>query len=311
MPLRFIDPHFHLWDISEGSTSGHEPSNLFAPDGKKAFGKADYEALFTSLPAELKHSGGVYLEAVSVCHVGLRGPEYSKHCLAEAAFAAKALPSGYVFVPTCALEQSDAREVLRELAKDPKVRGIRQILNVNPACSPRNDFLGELLDKPEWEQGFTELQPLGFSFDLQLNPHQYAKAQAILAKYPDIKVIINHLGQPLMKDLKEEKDQFWQGLEALSKLPNTYMKISMLCRIDKEFDTKAEVEEAVHRVISMFGASRCMFASNYPVDCGLPEAFGCWTSDKLFTYFLKIASEYSDTEKAYLFADTARQAYRM
>jgi hypothetical protein len=133
---------------------------------------------------------------------------------------------------------------------------------------------------------------------------------SMLAKYPDTTVIIDHLGQPLLKDLNEEKDQFWSGMEALAKLPNTYMKISMLCRIDKSFDQKAEVEEAIHKIIKLFGTNRCMFASNYPVDYGLPDVFGSWTSDKLFSYFMKIAATYSESERDDLFAGTARRAYR-
>mmetsp|Transcript_37672 Transcript_37672/g.59578 ORF Transcript_37672/g.59578 Transcript_37672/m.59578 type:complete len:335 (+) Transcript_37672:76-1080(+) len=308
--IEFFDPHFHIWDISEESQSGHEPSNLFPPDGKKVFVKADYEALFTGLPSELKHVGGVYIEAVSVCHVGKSGSEYSKYCLAEAAFVAKELPSGYLYVPTCALEESDAKSVLTALAKDPKVKGIRQIINYKPDCSPRNDFIGDVLQKPEWQKSFAELHPLGLSFDMQLNPHQFENAVALLTKHPETIVIINHLGQPLLKDLKEDKEQFWSGIDALAKLPNTYMKISMLCRIDKDFDKEDVVEEAIHRVIQTFGPDRCMFASNYPVDYGLPDVFGAWTSDKLFGYFLKIASKYSESEKVDLFAGSARRAYR-
>ena len=49
---------------------------------------------------------------------------------------------------------------------------------------------------------------------------------------PNIKVIVNHLGT--LKDVNNEVEmrQWREGMIAWSKLPNIYVKISMLCYID-------------------------------------------------------------------------------
>ena len=75
------------------------------------------------------------------------------------------------------------------------------------------------------------LADVGFSFDMQLNPHQYKKGAAIAQKYPQIPVIVNHLGTPTLKDLEEDDGAvFWEGMEALAAAgPHVYLKISMLC----------------------------------------------------------------------------------
>ncbi|CAK0859682.1 unnamed protein product [Prorocentrum cordatum] len=198
----------------------------------------------------------------------------------------------------------DAAEVLRELARSPATRGVRQILNFEPNW-PRNGALGDLLDSPQWREGFGLLKTVGFSFDMQLNPPQYQKAVALLKEHLDTTVIINHLGCPTMADLTEKKDQYWSGMEALAALPNTYIKLSMLCYADPNWDESEVVVSAVHRVISTFGASRCMFASNYPVDVK-----DGWPAARLFSAFLKLAERYSDEERAHLFIGAAQRAYR-
>mmetsp|Transcript_131595 Transcript_131595/g.232568 ORF Transcript_131595/g.232568 Transcript_131595/m.232568 type:complete len:326 (-) Transcript_131595:69-1046(-) len=303
--IPFFDPHFHIWDVSEATTTGHDGKILFQPDGKDVYDKSSYEAEFDKLPDSLKFVGGAFIEAVSVCHVGLTGPSYTGFCLAEARYASDQLKTGgYVIAPTCALEQPDVKETLAELAKDPLVVGIRQIVNSKPDW-PRNGNLGDLIDNPDWCAGFGELKTVGFSFDLQLNPHQYSKYAEFLAKHPDTTVIIDHLGSPTMKDLTENAEQYWTGMEALSKLPQTYVKISMLCYADPDWDKSEVVLAAIHRVIGLFGASRCMFASNYPVD----KKDG-WPADRLFSAFLEIAARYSPTERQDLFAGSARRAYR-
>ena len=184
----------------------------------------------------------------------------------------------YYLAPTACLEDPEVGAVLTKLAENPKVKGIRQTLNVAPDW-PRTgaNGLGELLDNPQWEAGYAKLAGVGFSFDMQLNPHQYKKGAAIAAKYPSIPVIVNHLGTPTLKDL-EEKDGavFWEGMEALAAAgPHVYLKISMLCYTDPKWDENAVVAAAVGRLIKLFGSGRCFFASNYPVDM-LPDQ-GLWT----------------------------------
>mmetsp|Transcript_36227 Transcript_36227/g.84987 ORF Transcript_36227/g.84987 Transcript_36227/m.84987 type:complete len:329 (-) Transcript_36227:25-1011(-) len=307
--IPFFDPHFHIWDISSTSKTGHEPSNLFPPGGKEVYLREDYEAEFASLPPGLKFEGGVYIEAVSVCHADVSGPSYSEHCLAELRFAADALRGGnYVIVPTCALQQPDAPEVLQALAKEPLVRGIRQILNYEPSF-PRNGKMGELLEDPSWKAGFAMLQGLGLSFDLQINPNQYEKAAKFLTDFPDTSVIIDHIGTPKLKDLTDDADAYWRGMEALAKLPKVYMKLSFLCAVDASFDEKPVIGEAVHRLVALFGVDRCMFSSNYPVDCKCPGF--TWTAERLFKQYLLLAEKYSQEDRLKLFAGTAKRAYRV
>jgi predicted TIM-barrel fold metal-dependent hydrolase len=284
-PIEVFDPHFHIWDIRDGEGYA-DKTTLFAPAGtdhEGLYDAADLERDWASLPKGFVHAGGVFLEAMSCCFKDKSAPELAPLCLKEAAWVQEELDKSpgkreYYLAPTACLEDPDVGKVLSVFAKNPKIKGIRQTLNVAPDWPRTGDNgLGELLDNPQWEAGYAKLAGVGFSFDMQLNPHQYQKGAAIAAKYPGIPVIINHLGTPTLKDLEEDEGKvFWEGMEALAAAgPHVYLQISMLCYTDPKWDDNATLAAAVARLIKLFGSDRCFFASNYPVDM-LPDQ-GLWT----------------------------------
>jgi L-fuconolactonase len=57
--------------------------------------------------------------------------------------------------------------------------------------------------------------------------------------------------------------------------------------------------------IEKFGADRCMFESNFPVDAASCSYTVLWNS------FKRLTAKYSATEKAKLFHDTAARVYRL
>jgi predicted TIM-barrel fold metal-dependent hydrolase len=96
-----------------------------------------------------------------------------------------------------------------------------------------------------------------------------------------------------------------------------YVKLGGLAMIVNAFDfhlaplppSSGEMANAwrpyVDACIEDFGASRCMFESNFPVDkgaCGYPV---------LFNAFKRLAHGTSASEKADLFAGTASRFYRL
>ena len=141
---------------------------------------------------------------------------------------------------------------------------------------------------------------------MQLNPHQYLKGARFAKKYPRIPVIINHLGCPTLDDLTKTPDVYFDGMAALAACPNTFIKISMLCYIDADWNTNDVVVSAVHRVISIFGPDRCFFASNFPVDVK-----DGWPAERLFPAFLKLAAAYDLDARKNLFHASAKRAYRI
>jgi predicted TIM-barrel fold metal-dependent hydrolase len=319
--IEVFDPHFHIWDIREGEGYA-DPKTLFAPGGTEHEGlydALDLERDWSSLPKNFVHTGGVFLEAISCCFKEKSAAELAPLCLKEAEWVAaelakSPLAENYYLCPTACLEDPAVGEVLAQLATNPRVRGIRQALNVSPDW-PRNgeNGLGELLDSPQWQKGYAELEKVKFSFDMQLNAHQFKKGAAIVAAHPGIPVIVNHLGTPTKKDLEGEAAAvYWEGMEALAKAgTHVSIKISMLCYTDPQWDASELVKDTVLRVIKLFGPERCFFASNYPVDL-LPDQ-GAWTPDKLYPAFLKLVQDagYDDATIRGFFCANVKKAYRV
>ena len=110
----------------------------------------------------------------------------------------------------------------------------------------------------------------------------------------------------------------WRAdIKALAASPNVYVKLGGLAMIVNAFDfhlaplppSSREIANVwqpyVEACIENFGADRCMFESNFPVDkgaCSYPV---------LFNTFKRLAHGASASEKADLFAGTASRFYRL
>lgn len=301
--LQFWDPHFHLWDISADSASGHDSAQLFAPAGDPVYTLSKYERDVADSGLEL--TGGVVVEAMSVCHLASSGRAFATACLAEADWVTSQVRSSeraYWVVAAAALEDPMVECLLDRLRQGPEICGIRQILNHDPSW-PRNQRLGNLLDNPRWRHGYSLLASHGFAFDLQLNPHQFRQAAQFLSSRPEVPVIIDHLGSPTRGDLSEPA-AYWEGMRALADLPQVNIKISMLSYTSDQWHQDALVKDTVAQVVDWFGVERCCFASNFPV-----EARSGWTAARLFTAYRALVTAYSTIDLQKLFGDNARRFY--
>ncbi len=301
--MRLWDPHFHVWDVSDRTWSGHDPSQLFAPHGDPVYSLADFENDLAIGGFEL--TGGVCVEAMSVCHVRHEGAEFSSACLAEARWVSNQLsrsPRAYWMVASAPLENPDLGQILSALARSPAVCGVRQILNYEPSW-PRNKRLGNLLDNRNWIEGYHVLEDFGLAFDLQLNPGQFQRAVQLVADHPRTPVIIGHLGCPTLRDLRDGQ-VYWEGMKAFADLEHVSIKLSMLSYSDPNWHQNALVKEAVLRVVELFGVERCCFASNSPVE----GEFG-WTPERLYHEFRELVRRSSEVDRQKLFADSARRIY--
>ena len=306
--LDIWDPHFHLWNVSENTTSGHDASQLFSPNDNPIYSMESYSKDISLAGSHFRHIGGAFCEAVSACHVGASGDEYISACLAETSYASKELSTAKtnnIIISTAPLEDVNIGKILTQLAKDPLVRGVRQILNFEPPW-PRNKQLGDLLCDPKWQQGYAELKNFSMSWDLQINPNQFQDAARVIEKNPETPVIIGHLGTPTLNDITEKKDVYWDGLKALSDLDNVFMKISMLAYTDPEWETNPLIKDTVLRVIDLFGVDRCQFASNLPV-----ENLWGWDAKRIYAGFLGLVDDqFSHEDQQKLFADNAKKVYK-
>eukprot|EP01127_Copromyxa_protea_P011040 TRINITY_DN2743_c0_g1_i4.p1 TRINITY_DN2743_c0_g1~~TRINITY_DN2743_c0_g1_i4.p1 ORF type:complete len:230 (+),score=46.47 TRINITY_DN2743_c0_g1_i4:2-691(+) len=212
--MEFIDPHFHYWDITPTSPSGHDADIIKSP--------AQY--LPQDYVEDMKATGLVLKKAVMI-------EALSNKPLAEANWVTEQINSDVVSSVAhkivAYVDFSQDAEVVEELLKtyaaNPLIVGIRQILNHHPT----NPLITwpkvpqDYLQDEKWCKNFALLGKYNFTFDFQGNPHQFLGAAKLFAQHPNIPVVIDHLGTLYLRgeEDKEVSLGVWrQGLRELASL---------------------------------------------------------------------------------------------
>lgn len=290
--LSLIDAHHHFWnpDVHHYpwlNDPGHPPHRY-----------GDHSSLRRPyLPADYRRDtagfdlvGSVYVEAEWDPRDPIGEMRYIASLRTESS-----LPS--VAVGQAWLHQPDAAATLEQLAQFDFVRGVRQKPRANP--SP-GGAPGGMTDRA-WREGYARLHPLGLHYELQTPWWHLHEAARVARDFPDTRIVINHAGMP--SDRSEAGLQAWRAaLAAMAACPNVAIKISGIGEAGGHWRLEAN-RRVVLEVIELFGAERCMFGSNYPVD-GLCASFGT-----IFEGFARIVEGFSAEERSRLFVENARRIY--
>lgn len=189
--------------------------------------------------------------------------------------------------------------------------------------SPRPDRCLE----SEWQAGFAELGRRNLCFDAWMYHPQLRAFERVVAKHPQTKVVLDHLGSPLgyggpfashgaTQAAREEIAARWRDdLAALAQHSHVHAKISGLTMPVLGFGfherpTPPSRTELVDRLgplvetaLALFGPQRCMFASNFPMD----KVSAAWTS--LYEVFDELTRTRDESERQALFHDNAVRFY--
>ncbi|MCP5178527.1 MAG: amidohydrolase family protein [Pseudomonadales bacterium] len=313
--LPICDPHHHLWDDNDNP---YLLPQLLADTG------SGHNVVST-----------VFVECASMYRAD--GPEAMKP-VGETEFvngiAAMTASGRYGAIRACAGIVSFADlnlgtavgEVLDEhMRLSRRFRGIRHAASWDASDQVRNAHtkpFQHMLADSTFRQGFAELGKRGLSFEGWLYHHQIPELTDLARAFPDTTIIFNHFGGPLgigpYEGRREEIFAQWcRDVAELATCQNVYAKLGGIVMPINGFgfhkaDRPATSDEVVaatgryHRhAIECFGAARCMFESNFPVDRQSVSYPVLWNA------FKKIAAGASAGEKADLFHDTAHRAYRL
>lgn len=194
--------------------------------------------------------------------------------------------------------------VLERHGQYPNVRGIRYILN-HEARAPLYSATtrGDWLRDDAWRRGYALLRKYGLSFDLQIFWQQMTDAADLAQTFPETQVILDHTGMPRSRD-PDDVASWREGMRTLAACPNVACKISGLAMYHHDW-TPELIRPLVLDTIAIFGAERCLFASNFPVD-RLHSSY-----DQVWAAFDAITADFSEDERRALFHDNAVRFYRL
>ncbi len=211
------------------------------------------------------------------------------------------------------------------LAAGGRLRGIRNTtawhasaeIVSNPIPPPPGMLLAAA-----FRQGAARLAAHGLSLDVWAYHTQLPEVIDLVRAIPGVTVVLNHCGGPLgigpYAGLREEVFRAWRAdMVTLAGCANVVVKLGGLgMRVGGHgFDqaaqppTSAQLAAAwrpiIESCITLFGAARCMFESNFPVDKGMCAYPVLWNA------FKRLAAGTSAAEKAALFSETAARTYRL
>jgi predicted TIM-barrel fold metal-dependent hydrolase len=208
---------------------------------------------------------------------------------------------------------------------DGRFRGIRFSTGWDPSPEIRNTQAAKrprMLAEREVRAGLTEVESRGLSFDAWLFHTQLGEVADLADALPGLIIVIDHCGGPLgygpYSTAREEHFKAWRrDIRNLAHRPNVYCKIGGLLARGAAFDylgaptppTSAELAAIwgpwITECAEAFGADRCMFESNFPVDkMGVPYTT-LWNAFKISTRGA------SDEDRRAMFFGTAQRAYRL
>jgi predicted TIM-barrel fold metal-dependent hydrolase len=293
-----IDPHHHLWDLGHNTYPWLQKRPL-TPRLEGDIGPIAKDYLLEDYLADTGQQKVVKSVHVE-CGWDPSDPVGETKWLQDLA-EKHGYPHGIVARAT--LDAPDIEQVLEGHTRYKNIRGIRHAINWHP--DPAKTYVNrpDLIRTEAWRQGFGLLRRFGLSFDLQLYPAQMADAVELARAHPDILIILNHAGMPVDRDASS-LDLWRRGMRELAAVPNVVVKISGLGTVDWNW-TVESIRPFVLQTIEAFGVSRCMFASNFPVD-KLYSDF-----DTLYGALRKITQSFSVDECRMLFHDNAARYYRL
>jgi predicted TIM-barrel fold metal-dependent hydrolase len=293
--MDIIDAHHHIW-------RRRDLPWLDGPMQPRIFGP--YEAIRRDYPI------GEYLS--DIAGSGVRQSVY-----VQANWAKDAFEDEVAYVQQAADETGfpqgivgyadflapDIRPQCDRLSKYRGMRGLRMQLHWHE--NPQYRFAADpnLARDPTLQQNVARLADYGWSFDLQVFADQMEGAAKLAAACPRVTFILQHAGM-----LEDTSDAGWaqwrRGMRRLAACPNVVSKLSALGTFIHKNDPE-HIAAVVRETIGVFGAPRCLFGSNFPVE-------KLWTgySDLIAAYRAAI-EPLGETAARAAFHDTAAKVYRL
>ncbi|MFL6581964.1 MAG: amidohydrolase family protein [Burkholderiales bacterium] len=237
-----IDAHHHLWQLARADYGwiGHRTDPALAPIER------DYLVEdFRGVAEANGVSGSIAVQAAQTIA--------ETRWLLQQARNSGGLIKGVVgWIDMAA---ADASEMLRDLARDPLLRGIRPMLQEIPDT--------EWILQPNIGPALRAIMELDLSFDLLVRPPHLKAALTLLGRHPELRAIVDHGGKP---QIAQGMWQPWaDNMRLLAYETPVYCKLSGLVTEARAGCKAAELRRYAEHLIESFGAERVVWGSDWPV----------------------------------------------
>ncbi len=290
-----IDAHHHIWLQKDLPW-------LLGPEQPRIFGP--YAAIKRDYPIaeyldDIKGSGvtkSVYVQA-----------NWAPNWAADEAAWVQAVSQDcgwpHAIVAYADFTVDDVRPQLDRLSRYGLVRGIRQQLHWHKKPMYRFAPHANLPSDPAVQRNIGHLADYNWSFDLQVFSSQMTAAAELADACPQVTFILQHAG--MLEDQSDAGKKAWlSGMKSLAKCTNVVSKLSAFGTFIHRNDP-AFIASMVNDTVKLFGAKRCLFGSNFPIE-------KLWTSyGDLVAAFRGATAALPKPQQKAIFEDTAARVYRL
>jgi L-fuconolactonase len=145
---------------------------------------------------------------------------------------------------------------LAELARHPKFRGVRHVVQDEP---DPNFMVGEA-----FQRGIGQLHEFGLTYDILIFPKQLPAAIELARKFPNQPFVLDHIAKPPIK--AAALSPWREKIRVLAAMPHVSCKVSGLVTEADHAAWKADdFKPYLDVVFEAFGEERLMFGSDWPV----------------------------------------------
>jgi L-fuconolactonase len=153
------------------------------------------------------------------------------------------------------LDAPDAPDVVATLARDPHLRGLRPMIHDLPDV--------DWMLSPDVARGLCAIEAANLTFDALVRPPHLPNLRRLLARHPDLRVVIDHAAKP---EIAAGRREPWTGdMTALARETRAWVKLSGLVTEDGPEWSIDRLRPYVDHLLETFGPARLIFGSDWPV----------------------------------------------
>jgi L-fuconolactonase len=153
------------------------------------------------------------------------------------------------------LDEPDAAEIVAELARDARLRGLRPMLHDMPAV--------DWILRPELTPALRAIAARDLTFDALVRPAHLPNLLRLLDRHPDLRVVIDHGAKPEIAT--GVREPWATSMAQLARETRAWVKLSGLVTEDGPGWSVERLRPYVDHLLHHFGADRLIFGSDWPV----------------------------------------------
>ena len=154
------------------------------------------------------------------------------------------------------LPSPDVRSQLQAFARNPKLVGIRHVVQSEPD--------DRFLLRPEFLRGISTLEEFDLAYDILIYTKHLSVAAEFVRQFPRQRFVLDHLAKP---SIKSGSLQPWErGIRELAAFPNVFCKLSgLVTEADWQQWKPEHLAPYLDVAFECFGTERLMIGSDWPV----------------------------------------------